>query len=220
MKKTLTYLCAAAVALASASCSKSNEEPLPDPAIYDIVTFDGVTPDDKAPLAIFTYQVKDDSPVITLSANWNAPDELKPGTRLLLAYTTETPGESGPIAIKGLSIIPGGDIRPTATVPASEPIRLRSLWRSGNYLNLNSVITISGEASEISLYVGEETLADAVPQAYVVVGMGNGGIDTSAPRQLYASWNIESVWSLPTVTGLNVNYVDAAGHPQSILISK
>lgn len=200
-----------------AACSKI-DSPEIDPVVYDIVTYESTSAD--ASVSTFSYQVNDDSPVIILSANWKAPESLKEGTRLLLGYTTATPGQSGPIELRSVALIPGGDATVTDQIPPSESLQLRALWRTGNFLNLNSVINVSGQASEVTLYVSEQTLGDALPQAYIVVGEGNGPVGSEVNKALYASWNIDRVWSQPSVTALEVNYTDIAGRNRSVTISK
>lgn len=200
------------------ACNDSPSGPNIDPAVYNIVTYESTTLDGS--VAVFTYQVLDDSPVITLTADWKVPDGIDPGTRLLLAYVTETPEKSGPIEVKQAVVIPGGKPVEAAKIPYSEPLQIRSLWRTGNYLNLDGVVTLSGTAKEISLYAVEKSLDKATVQLAIIIGEGDGPVGAEVKKTLYASWNISEIWNKTTCEAIDVFFTDALGRTQSITIQK
>lgn len=200
------------------ACGSSDSAPDIEPAVYDIVTYESTTLDGS--VSVFTYQVMDDSPVITLTANWKVPQSVSPGTRLLLAYTTDTPGKSGPIEVKQAVLIPGGKPIEANDIPYSEPLQIRSLWRTGNYLNLDGVITISGAAKELNLYAKESSLDKATVQLAIIIGEGDGPVGAEVKKNLYASWNIGEIWNKTTCEAIDVFYTDALGRTQSITINK
>lgn len=217
MKKTAAYLLAA---LALTACT-GNDEPEPDPIVSNIVTYEATT--DDGAVSTFTFRAVNDSPLITISANWKAPSDLKAGTRLLAYYVTEKPNESGPVELRSLVKIPGGAMSDSTGIeaPFGEGLGLQALWRSGTYLNLNTSIYFSGKASEVSLYVDPATVSSPRVDAYIAVGLSTGAItDSTVPRLLVASWDIADVWELPTLTSLNVHYLDRYERPQAILFEK
>lgn len=210
----------AAVAIGLNGCSERSDVPGGDDTIYNIVSFVGMS-DGEPPVAVFEYQVKDDSPVITLTANCKMPESVNPGRRILLAYKSDTPGESGPVEVGGIGLIATGGIVPTESAGPSQALHLRSIWRTGNYLNLNAAVDASGKADDVKLYVLSATLADPVVQAYIVLPVDYDKPPVeSAERRMYASWDISSVWSLPTLTALQVNYTDMTGRIRSVSIEK
>ncbi len=218
MTKLAAAIAAVALSLGIIGCS-GLENPEPEPIVYNIVTYDSTTPDGST--STFTYQVNGDSPVITITANWNVPDAVKPGMRLLLAYTPESSTlESGHVELLGYTIIPGGFAKISEDIPSSEPMHLNSIWRSGNYLNLNGTVTVSGQVSEISLYADESTLLTPEPHAYIIIGKGDGDLPEAAERKLYASWDISDLWSTPSLEALSVSYIDASNKPQTIKLMK
>lgn len=214
MKKLLILL----MPLLLAACGNDPSGPDVEPAVYNIVTYESTTLDGS--IAVFTYQVLDDSPVITLTADWKVPDGIVPGTRLLLAYVTDTPGKSGPVEVKQAVVIPGGKPVTASKIPYSEPVEIRSLWRTGPYLNLDALVTISGTASEIGLYAVEKTIGKPTVQLAVIVGEGDGPVGAEVKKSLYASWNIGEIWDAPTCTAVEVHYTDVLGRTLSMTIQK
>lgn len=218
MNKILT---SALIVLALSSC-KDNDSGTPDPIVSNIVTYEATTEDGS--VSTFSFQAVDDSPLITISANWKAPAELKPGTRLLAYYTTTTPNESGPVELKSLVQIPGGTPKDTTAITnlTGEELGLQAMWRSGSYLNLNAGVYFTGQASEVSLLVDTSTLQQPEVDTYVYIGHNpDSPVDgTTATRMLVASWNIADIWTQPTLQTLRVTYRDLRGQPQTMKFTK
>ena len=218
MTKVRNIIAAVISVFLISGCSNS-EEPDPTPVVYNIVTYESTATDGS--LSTFSYQVSGDSPLITLSAKWDVPDGVRSGMRLLLAYIPESHTiESGAVSIVSYAMIPGGEFKLAETVPESQRIRMVSMWRSGDYLNLHAEVTLSGQPSEISLYAESSTVDSSCPQAYIVIGEGDGELVEAAGRQLYASWNISELWSLPSLEEISVAYTDPSGELKSIEFTK
>ncbi len=221
MKRVQRYI--ALVALAAAGlcgCSDPTDAPGGDDTMYDIVTYAGMS-DATPPVAVFEYQVRDDSPVITLTANCKMPESVTPGRRILLAYRSGTPGESGPVEVSGVGLIATGNIAPAETAEPSQGLHLRSIWRTGNYLNLDAAVDASGKADDVKLYVLAPTLGNPVVEACIVLPVDYDRPPAEiAERRMYASWDISAVWSLPTLASLQVNYTDMSGQLRSVSIDK
>jgi len=213
--KKLLYLFAVAVMLSLASC-EGKEEGMPQTAVASIVTYESTVN------GVSTFSYTDNrGDLITLAAKWGGKDDLKAGARVLIYYTAEQYGVSGDIALLGVTRIPGGTPKtvPGVLIPESEPLQQCAVWRSGNYLNLSSTITIEGNPDEISLYIDEATARLQIPTAYVVVTPADYST-IGVERTLYASWDISKVLSAPDCEGLKVVYTNSANQPTVIKIEK
>ncbi len=214
MKRTLFYLILVALTLGFAACSHTKD---PGPAVtaVNIVTYESTLADGS--VSTFTYtDAKGD--LITLSANWKAPESIKPGRRMLITYAADEYGVSGPVVLYGIQPLPGGDIVCRADVPGSEPLSGVAVSRSGNYIDFRGVVSFTGDAEEISMYAPD---VDAeVPELYVVVRRkADGVVGNGAPRTLYASWSLESVGGFAEKTAFNVVYTDISNRPQTITVT-
>lgn len=202
-------------------CSRG-DNPVPEPIVSNIVTYESTTADGS--VSTFSFRAVDDSPLITISANWKAPSDLAVGSRLLAYYVTDNPSESGPVELKSLVRIPGGALRDSTDIaaPSGEPLGMQAMWRSGTWLNLNASIYFNGEAREISLYVDPATADRAEVEAYMVVKARADSpvTETVVPRLLVASWDIAPLWNRPTLARLKVNYIGLNTRPASMTFEK
>lgn len=216
MKKYAMMMLLFAVALVAGGC-EGKEEPMPETAVASIVTYEST----REQTSVFTY-TDNLGQLITLTAAWAGNEELKPGARVLIYYRAEAYGVSGSISLLSVTPVPGGEpvVADAAAIPASEALQQCTAWLSGNYLNLSSVITFQGNASEVSLYVDEATEAWQMPSVYVVVRAGAENLSPGAERSLYASWNVAAFTGRDTFEGFNVYFTDAANKTQTIKITK
>lgn len=194
MKKLLSLLIIS-VALLTACKGTGPETALP--TVASIVTFEGA----KDGVAEFSY-VETDGHTVRLYAAWNAPAEFTAGRRALIHYQAAEYGVDGEIVLSAVVPIPMGKAEVAAEIPRGVDLIEPRAWRSGEWLNLGAKVTFAGDAESIDLLVKEETLFQAVPEAYVVVTAGDDG--RAAERQLYATWRIDSILNLPGVEGLKV----------------
>lgn len=208
-------------ALALLGCSK-NESADVDPIVQNIVTYEATS--DDGTVSTFSFQAVDDSPLITISATWSPPADLLPGTRLLATYSTTTPSVSGAVELRGLQTIPGGIPIDTCAIAnlSSEGIGLRSIWRSGQYLNLTGSVYFTGNAGDVSLLVDSLSLSQPDVDAWIHVGIdpNNPNVGSSAPRSLVASWNIAEIWNNPLLQTLRIHYKSTSNKIESININK
>lgn len=213
--KKLLFIVAVAVMLSLSAC-EGKEEGTPVTAVASIVTYESTVN------GFSTFSYTDNlGNLITLSAKWSGNEDLKAGARVLIYYTAGQYGVSGDIALLGVTRIPGGTpkISNKVLIPDSEPLEQCSIWRSGNYLNLSSTITIEGNPNEVSLYIDEATTRQPEPTAYVVVAPADFST-IGIERTLYASWDISEILSAPHVEGLKVYYNNSANQPTVIKIAK
>lgn len=214
--KKLTAILLAAVALTA--CRKQDPT-TPDTTVYDIVTYEST--DDDSSVSIFTYQRIDDSPLITLSANWIPPSKIEPGKRMLLAYQTDHPGESGPITIKMAMPTVGGDPVESAT-PSVGHIQVKpvSVWRSGPYLNLRAQLTIAGGAISAALEMDRNTVDSDFPAFYLNISQPSPATIETTVKDAYCSWDIGSTWNLPTCRGVKLFYRGSGGITGELTLTK
>lgn len=180
-------------------------------ALYDLVTFDG----NLSQGATFTFQRRDDSPMITLTAKGvkMATDQVKQNDRLIIGYYPEA-GEaykSDNIQLISVTKVNQDTIRFS---PAEEivgwdrdPIYLNSLWRSGKYLNMYLRVEYSSESRKFRLVADESTLGDEYPQLYLMHDMFDA--PESFSRRAYASFDISSVWDNPKYKGVVLHINDS-----------
>ncbi|MCM1310064.1 MAG: hypothetical protein NC301_03445 [Bacteroides sp.] len=200
MRSCLKYLLLALIP-ALAAC-KGTEPDGPQTAVASIVTYESTVDGETT----FTYTDNNED-LITLTANWGGNSDLAAGNRTLIYYVADEYGVSGPISLLSVTRLPGGAPKfcaADARLPQSEPMTQTSIWRSGTYLNLSSMVSFPGNATEVALYVDESTKDDPYPTARIIVSADYVGLGVQ--RALYASWDISSLLSAPGCQGLTVIY--------------
>ena len=189
--------------------------------IYNIVTYEGTSADN---VTKFTFRESDDSVLITLTAaNWAPSKEIDAGTRLLLAYTASQQGISSTITVLSAQLIYGGmlafdDRDETTSDVVTDAIWLNSMWRDGHYINLDCKVDYAVSPARFALVADNATLTDAYPTLYLIHSSGEQFGEYS--RRLYASWDIDAVWSLPTCQGVTIRFRDSNRNLSSATFSK
>lgn len=194
------------IALVLSSCNISYPE-ADDKGYIDIVTFVSTTSN----TATFEMQQRDDSPVITYVARDLSVDTsyCPRGTRLLLAYAPIS-GEaykSGYIHVLGMQGVYNAKVK-QAAIPKdwdSNGIFLLEMWRSGNYINISSVITSVDVPKRYDLLVDPTTIDNEFPQLYVVF---ENAKTNETERAYFASFDIKSLLDKSTCRGVVVNLKD------------
>ena len=185
----LTYL------LALASCDKQEDI---DRAYtdyrYDIVTYLGLNTTG----AVFEYLGHGDSVAVRLQSDVAFDGEdIKEHQRVLLRYdfADKTVGDSRCINVYGCSAIFSDSLRQSSIAPDSLPareVKLRSLWRTGEFINLHCQVEFTGKARTLMLVADEKTLADDTVYCYLVHDLR--GVQGSFWRDCYASFNVGALW--------------------------
>ncbi len=211
----LSILLAAAAIVGMTSCN-SNDDPTGsyEYICNDIVTYLG-NADGKS---TFTFRKEGDSPLVTLtSPQMLQQSQFKPDSRILISYSPQSGKQytSGPITlIAAMNVEGNGDPVKTATAEStsnwrSEEINVASLFRSGEYLNVQFTGAVGADVPVTNLYVDEATLESECPELHIVFGPFNSVTQTT--YVFYGSWNISSVWNLPTCKSIKVCYKNAGG---------
>ncbi len=209
MKRNLMLLLAAPAALSAlVGCNTSNEPGVEDKYVaVNIVTYEGTT---SSGVTTFTYQALNDSPMVTLTADWDPKTELSVGSRLLISYSTNAePNVSGDIYLRQVAKLYGGQVTMMANESEwdTQRVKLNSLWRTGHYINLDCLAQFATGTRVIDMAVDSTTLSDAVPVLYLTVRGSNNDVAVYDQR-IYASWDIDTIWSRPDVTGIRVKIKD------------
>ncbi|MBQ9555589.1 MAG: hypothetical protein IJV05_05130 [Muribaculaceae bacterium] len=196
------------VLLALASCSKQDDI---DRAYtdyrYDIVTYMGQN--DLG--AVFDYLGRDDSADIKLQSRVTVSD-VKAGQRVLLRYDfadQRTGAAERDISVYGCNAIVNDSLRLSAITRDSltmHPVKLRSLWRTGEFINLHCQVEYTGKSRMFMLVADEATLALDTVDCYLVHDLrGERG---TFWRDCYASFNVGTLWKRPSLHCLRLNIVD------------
>ena len=165
---------------------------------------------------VLTYHAHDDSPLITLHANvWN--DEAVPvGDRAIIRYTvTEKISDyEYNVRIDDYAKIFSDVLRqadaPTIAGFESTPITITSLWRSGNYINLNSWIRVPEKTPKVILVLDEATIEDETPQLHLIYSVY--GQEVYFERKCYASFDITNLWTRNTCQAIDIHVTTPSGN--------
>lgn len=223
LKKIFSFALLAAVMFSAVSCSDDNNDPtgpvIPDDAIYDIVTLVSTN----ATTSTFAAQKSENSPEVQYVCGVSLINykELKPGTRLLIAYKMQNgaaPYTPGAITLYGFSTMSNTEASVlTGTSEQyngwdTEPLKMTSMWLTGIYLNIDAEMFASTSARPTSyiLVADESTLDKPVVETHLILKSNNS--DGGNLARLYASFNIQDLFAISTCKTIRVNYKDISGY--------
>ena len=174
---------------------------------YDIVTYLGQN--DRG--AVFEYLGHGDSAAVKLQSHVSLKD-VKVNERVLLRYdftdqATSTANRT--IDVYGCNGIINDSLRVTTVSPDSLPqhqIKLRSLWRTGEFINLHCQVEYTGKTRTFMLVVDGSTAANDTVHCYLTHDL-RGELGTFW-RDCYASFNVGALWRKDTFKCLRVHLND------------
>lgn len=185
---------------------------------YDFVTYMGYS----GSKATFEYLGRGDSAAIVLRASGlDKPRHLATGQRVLLYYTvtgTPSPGvrdvqaryyTSGNVASDSLRV----NTKPVEQY-AMHPIKLRSLWRTGGYINLRGQVEYTGHPRQLYLMADGATLDGDTVDVYLVHDLMQGQDSTRFWRNCYGSFYVGEAWYKPSCRVMRVHVRDVV-RPQA-----
>lgn len=185
---------------------------------YDFVTYMGYS----GSTATFEYLGRGDSAAIVLRASGlDKPGHLATGQRVLLYYTvtgTPSPGvrdvqaryyTSGNVASDSLRV----NTKPVEQY-AMHPIKLRSLWRTGGYINLRGQVEYTGHPRQLYLMANGATLDSDTVDVYLVHDLMQGQDSTRFWRNCYGSFYVGEAWYKPSCRIMRVHVRDVV-RPQA-----
>ena len=192
LRHTILLLLAGLLALASCDKQEDIDRAYTDYR-YDIVTYLGRN--DRG--AVFEYLGRDDSIAVKLQAQTNVNEDIKTNHRVLLRYNFVdlVPADSRNIEVYSCNSIFSDSLRQAQAAPDSLPrhaVKLRSLWRTGEFINLFCQLEYTNKARTLMLVADGKTLENDTVDCYLVHDLrGERG---TFWRDCYASFNVGALW--------------------------
>jgi hypothetical protein len=173
---------------------------------YDIVTYLG----ENGTGAVFEYLGHGDSATVKLQSRVSVSD-VKTHQRVLLRYdfADKATGAERDINVYGCNGIFSDSLRQTQASPDSLPcqeIKLRSLWRTGEFINLHCQVEYTGKARTFMLVADGNTLKDDTVHCYLVHDLR--GERATFWRDCYASFNVGALWRKDSFHCLRIHLND------------
>ncbi len=173
-------------------------------SLYDLVTYmgssDGTTQ--------FELVGRDNSSRM-LTASITMDSSVKVLQRVLLRYYWEDES-AGTIKVYGMSLAITDSLR-YSTAPLSlyarHPVKMRSAWRTGDFINLHCQVEYTGKSRTFMLLIDDATRNEDTVQCYLHHDIHD---DTTYHwRECYASFNVGNVWKRTECSTLRVHVTDA-----------
>ncbi|MCF0219125.1 MAG: hypothetical protein HUK14_05015 [Muribaculaceae bacterium] len=148
-------------------------------------------------------------------------EKVKPGERMLISYVPQDalrPYKSGKITLKGYSAINTGDAE--IVLPDdikgwdTTPVYLVSIWQTGDYINIRSLLAYSEKPRRFALLADISTFASGHVRAYLAYSLSDGLTPSDTySRANYASFSLAEIWQSThvedvTITVNNSNLTD------------
>ena len=198
------------LAITLAACSDDNEPSgeKQDSFRYDVVTYDGYADG----VAQFTFIPRLDAPEITYVGRLGKQPEIKEGQRVLLNYyvPAEASGSKQDVIINGVSAIFSDTLRfaekQRIDTISREAIRLASVWRTGNYINLHAEVEYTGKPRWFYMLMDKATWNSDTVDCYLV--HNTFGATKYFWRQTYASFYVGGAWKKQSCCALRVHIND------------
>lgn len=188
------------------SCQKEGSKNSVD-SFLNMVTFQSQDKNSST----FTYQAYEDSPEITLNAK-DFTGKFHKGQRTMLYYSIHNDLGNNIQDIKVHKPISTffDSLRITKTENIqkvkSNPIQIKSIWRTGEFINLNCLLQYTGKNRQFYLVIDEATFDNEIVDSYLVDNLM--GFEGSFYRQAYGSFFIGAVWRKDKNKTLRVHVVD------------
>ncbi|MDD2960616.1 MAG: NigD-like C-terminal domain-containing protein [Muribaculaceae bacterium] len=199
-------------ALASLASCTENIGGIDEDTRFDMVTFE----QENAEGTLFSMQSYEDSPLMSLQADGLKGLELKRGERTMLYYYPENTVSENYKKIKveykvttlfdSLRVLNSNNISNLN----SDLIRLKSIWRTGNFLNFNMYLQYTGKPRQLMLIMDKSTRYNEVVDFYLVDNML--GVEGTFYRRAYASFFVGRVWEQSSCRKIRV-YVNDESYP-------
>lgn len=200
--------------------SCSSDEPdyrVPTDVCYDFVTFEGKS----AKGSEFSLRRSGDSELVTYSSGYPFSQDtiLYKGYRFIIQYkrTDGEPYTSGPITLYGYRLLDNANSQQLVGYDPQRPsemVKPQTMTRTGQYINMQLQMSCmqAGKAKILELAVDSATLDRDVPELRLVYRASTPGQNYCTG---YASFDISSVWNLPTCRGVKVTCKTPNGEESS-----
>lgn len=208
MKSIQKYLSLMLVALVSATISTSciNDDDSNGITYSNLVTYTG----NIGTNAYFEFIGENDAKPVTLHAN-RILGSIDEGQRLVIVYTLEDEnqyGKDGYIDLITYTTVPTSSVQTVTTSEAqaaNEAMYLNAIARTGKYINIDARLPRI-EGRTFSILADEATVDTDMPELYITTKApeGNTGLNEST----LASFDISSIWNMPSVRGVKIHVND------------
>lgn len=175
---------------------------------YDMVTYSG----ENEGRSVFTFQSYNDSPLITLYANNVGKPNMPVGQRLLLNYVVDEDlgNFSQRVTVNGYSKVNTDTVlvlkREIIDTLKMDNMKLKSVWRTGNYLNIRCQLEYTEKPRRMFIATTGETDEEGLVECYQIQDLM--GAATYYWLETYFSYYIEPVWSVAESKGIRYNVND------------
>lgn len=208
--KRLLYITTIVLLMALAiSCSEDEPYEYGD-FRFDMVTFTGYD----AERAVFSLLQRDDSE-ITLRTASRCSLDVNQGQRMLLNYIPAGAVTNGvqEIRARGYTEAVTDSLRYTSRPDSvvMDSVRLKSIWRTGDYLNLSTEVKFTEGKRQLYLVMDKDTWHSDTVRAYLAHNMM--GEQAYFWRKCYLSFYIGAVWKLQSCKVLRV-YLNDVIYPK------
>lgn len=217
--KHILFIIVASILLVACSDDGPYNEQI---ALYDIVTFEGNSADG----ALFSFQRRDDSPLINLFAKGVniGGNNVKQYDRMLIGYYPELgqPYTSGNISLISVTPVNQDTLRIATKNELigwdADAVFLNSMWRSGKYINMYLRVDHSTENRDFSLTMDEATRNEEYPHLYLVHNLLDA--PNNFTRRAYASFDISPIWNSESCKGVIIHINDSNLKTETYTFSK
>lgn len=180
--------------------------------LYDMVTYSG----EYDGYSVFTFQSYGDSPLITLYASNVSRPVMPVGQRLLLNYEVvqDMGNNTQVVQVNGLSKVNTDTVlvvkQDVIDTQKMEAVKLKSVWRTGNYLNVRMQLQYTEQPRLMCLATSGELDENSMVNCYQIQDLN--GAETYYWLETYFSYYIEPVWSVANSNGIRY-YANDLSYP-------
>lgn len=158
-----------------------------------------------------------DSPT-NLSAKLQKEPDLKPGQRLMLHYQlTSTEGE---VVARGYTPATTDSLRQASIARIDtvkrEPVKMRAMWRTGNYLNMRLEIEPADNKQLLYLLADKSTLSKDTVEMFLVHNTLNQHLYGWTP--IYASFYVGAATKRSSCRAIRLHFNDAITPVDSLAV--
>lgn len=207
MNKLLPFILSfIAIVATASSCSDNSGSYQYGDSRFDMVTYMG----SDHGRAVFSMAQRDDAAEVTLLTSDSCKLGMKRGQRLLLNYIPngDMSANQQTITPKSYTKAITDSLRYTSDVESiiMDSVRLKSIWRTGDYINLSSELKYTTQSRQLSLVMDKATWHTDTVHCYLMHNMMNQ--QAYFWRKCYGSFYIGAVWKLATCRTVRVHIND------------
>lgn len=209
--KTLLHTLALTLLLVNTACSGDKEaSDSYTHSLTDMVTYVGN--DETTGNAVFELVGRDVSRSTMLLSNAKVPADTKPLQRIVLRYYPDG-GQDGDaqrnVKVYGITRAITDSLRvgkADLSYYAMHPVKMRSAWRTGDFINLHCQVEYTGKNRAFMMLVDDATRNQDTVQCYLHHDLHTDTVYQW--RECYASFNVGNVWKRTNCRTLRLHVND------------